>query len=634
MPKWVSITLAVSRFMSVSFIAILLLNPLLKYLERIVEKPTIFLAIDNSESLIMGSDSVYLRDVFEGDLKTFRSALEKKYDIVELGESQNVAHNFASKVTDLSSYFSEGTKLYGGRNVAGMVLLSDGIYNKGVSPSFAAQRMNIPVFTIPLGDTTIRKDIAIYTAKANAITFLGNHFPIEVVVNATKASGQNVSLSLWQGSKEIGNKGVKVQGNRFATTHTFMVEATKQGLQQYTVRVTGVQNELNRANNQKHVYTEVLDARQKILVLAHAPHPDLAALRTAIESNDQYEMTIEIGDYSPIKKASYDLIITHQLPADSKEYNLMRNIKEKQIPIFSFLGTSTNLNMFNRLELGTNGNRNNFNQGLSTVNPAFNLFQPENDLTDFLNHAPPLTTPFGDYNSPRSSDVLIYQKIGNVKTKMPLWFFNKNESYRSGVCCGEGIWRWKFHDYEQNESHLNLGNLIQKSIQYLALKDDKRRFRVYTSSRSFYENEKINFIAEVYNESYEFTPGAEVKVNLRHENGDQYEYSLLPQQTSYTYQVGSLPPGNYSFDATSQVDGRKENVSGKFIVKELQLERVNLTANHALLRQVAQETGGKMFYKNQWSDLATNLLDLPNSASIAKTNHRYRDLIQSLGLRR
>jgi len=54
---------------------------------------------------------------------------------------------------------------------------------------------------------------------------------------------------------------------------------------------------------------------------------------------------------------------------------------------------------------------------------------------------------------------------------------------------------------------------------------------------------------------------------------------------------------------------------------------VNLTANHALLRQVAQETGGKMFYKNQWSDLATNLLDLPNSASIAKTNHRYRDLI-------
>lgn len=628
-PKWASVSLMFTRFLAVSFLCVLLLSPLLKYLERLIEKPAVFLAIDNSESMVLGGDSTYVKNQFRADVEKLKTGLADKYDVVELGIGENDNLDFNKKQTDLSALFSEKNKLYSSRNTAAMVLVSDGIYNRGTSPGFSAQRLGAPVYTIALGDTTVRQDVSIYSAKANAITFLGNQFPIEVVVNANKAAGKTVELSLWKGANMLGAKSFAVSGDRFTATHTFLVEAKAQGTQGYTVRVTKLQEELNKANNQKSVYTEVLDARQKILVLAHAPHPDIAALRTAIEASDQYEMTLEIGNFSPIKKEDYDLVITHQFPVDSREFNILQNIKESRLPVFSFIGASTDISLFNRLEMGVQiaGNRNNVNQALALPNSQFNLFIPDKGLTDFLNEVPPLTVPFGEYSNPDVMNVLMYQKIGNVGTEIPLWFFSKNELYRSGVACGEGIWRWKLYDYEQNENHDYLSELIQKTIQYLALKDDKRKFRVYTSSRSLNENEAITFVAEVYNESYEFTPDADVKIDLKHENGDTYSYNLLASNNAYMYKVGALPPGKYTFVATSQQGGELEKVNGEFVVKELRLEQINLTANHGLLNQVAQESGGKMYAKTDWESLQNHLMELPNSSSVSRTNHRYKELI-------
>ena len=628
-PKWMLVALATLRWLGVSLLALLLLNPLLKYVERFVEKPTVFIAVDRSESLAIGGDSAYVKESFETDLEGLKKDLGEKFELVELGVAPNSGNGFTDKSTDLADYFSEAMKFHQGRNASALVMISDGIFNRGINPAFVANRLNVPVYTVPLGDTLVRKDVGIYSAKANSITFLGNEFPVEVVVNATKASGQNVKLSLWQGSTMMASTDMTITGNRFSKSHTFMLDAKKTGMQHYRVVVSGLANELNQANNSKSVYTEVLDSRQKVLVLAHAPHPDVAALRTAIESNDQYEMTLEVGKFSPVKKGDYDLVITHQLPVEASHFNLMQSLKENKIPLFAFVGTSTNIDMLNRLNIGVSitGNRSNFNQGLSLANSEFSLFEPESELMSFINEVPPLTTPFGEYNVPPTSNVLIYQKIGNVRTEMPLWFFNKDVSYRTGVCSGEGIWRWKLYEYEQRKEHKNISDILQKSIQYLALKDDKRTFKVYTSARSFFENERISFLAEVYNESYEFTDKAEVKVKLKHEGGKQYEYNLLPQQSSYTYGVSSLPAGNYTFEATSQLDGKLEKVQGEFLVKELQLERINLTANYALMNQIAEETGGEMFGKTEWASLSEKLLGLPQAVSISRTSQRYRDLI-------
>ncbi|MCB9263157.1 MAG: hypothetical protein H6607_12355 [Flavobacteriales bacterium] len=628
-PKWAKYMLAILRFLSASFLAILLLNPLLKYLERTIEKPTVYLVVDQSESMIYSSDSGYVKTQLQKDIAELMETLGQKFEVEEIGKNEEPDISFNQKTTDISDYFYQKQRLYDGKNDAAFVVISDGIYNKGVNPEFAASKLGLPVYTVALGDSVVKKDVSIYSAKANAITFLGNQFPVEVTLNATKASAQNVELSIWQNGQKLSSKGLTIDNPRFSTTHTFILKADKVGLQTYTVRATVLNNELNESNNQMQVYTEVLDGRQKILVLAHAPHPDIAALRGAIENNEQYEMNLEIGSFSGIKKDEYDLVITHQLPTDNVELNYLKQLIDSRIPVLNIVGVATNINLLNSAGLGLTitGNRNNFNQGLAKLNTKFSYFEPDNDLQKFLDNVPPLTIPFGEYSKPDAQGVLAYQGIGNVKTEMPLWFFRNSNGYRSGTICGEGIWRWKLHDYEKNESHDNFNKLIQRSIQYLALKDDKRKFKVYTSSRSFFENENITFLAEVYNDSYEFTPDADVTVNLKHESGKQYEYKLIPQGNNYRFLVNALPPGNYSFSATAQINGKKENATGSFVVKELQLERQNLTANFDLMRKMAKETGGQMFHKNDMGQLADSLLNLPSAMAVSKTNHRFKDLI-------
>ena len=216
------------------------------------------------------------------------------------------------------------------------------------------------------------------------------------------------------------------------------------------------------------------------------------------------------------------------------------------------------------LGLEIKGNKRNFNQGLAKANDQFALFDPGASVVDFMHHAPPLTTPFGEYVTPPTTNVLAFQKIGSVETQMPLWSFNNQNDYRIGICAGEGLWRWKFYDYETNESFNNIDVLLRKTIQYLALKDDKRKFKVYTSSKSFFENDRITFIGEVYNDSYEFTPEANVQVTLNHSDGTQYTYALVPQNGAYRYAIGALPVGNYTFSASAQYNGKKYKESGRF----------------------------------------------------------------------
>ncbi len=620
--------LAIVRTIVVTALAILVLNPLLKYIETTIEKPVVFIHADQSQSMILGSDSAYARNQLVKDVAKLDETLSDKYDVIRLRASTE-APQFSTTNTDLSAPFREIRRLYDTRNVAGLVLVSDGIYNVGLNPIFETQKANFPVFTIPVGDTVIYQDVSIYNAKANAVTFLGNMFPIEVVVNADKANGQNVELSIWQNGKKLEKKGIGIKGSRFTTSHTFLLEAKATGNQVYRVSVSGLPDELNTGNNSRLVYTDVLDVKQKILVAAHAPHPDVALLRKVISSNDQYELDVEIGLFDKLEANKYDLVITHQLPVNAYESNLLQGIKELKIPLLSILGTQTNIDLLNRLDLGIEiqGNRRNFNQGLAKVNPQFALFDVGDDVAQFMQNAPPLTIPFGEFKLPVTANVLAYQRIGSVETSMPMLSFTNNSGYRIGVFSGEGLWRWQYQDYEQNESFENIEQLLRKSIQYLALKDDKRKFKVYTSGKSYFENDMISFIGEVYNDSYEFTEDANVELTLSHADGTQYTYTLVPQQGAYRYSVGALPIGNYSFNATAQHNGALFKESGSFIVKAVQLESQTLTANYALMRQMATESGGAYYSKENWDALADELLALPNASSVVKESSRYQDLI-------
>ncbi|SVD58956.1 uncharacterized protein METZ01_LOCUS411810, partial [marine metagenome] len=69
------------RFFLVSFLAFLLMAPLIRTLFREVEKPVIVIAQDNSESVLIGNDSSYYKNEYKEDMGRLIEGLGKKFDI-------------------------------------------------------------------------------------------------------------------------------------------------------------------------------------------------------------------------------------------------------------------------------------------------------------------------------------------------------------------------------------------------------------------------------------------------------------------------------------------------------------------------------------------------------------------------
>lgn len=89
-----------------------------------------------------------------------------------------------------------------------------------------------------------------------------------------------------------------------------MLRANGTGLQQYTAKISTINNEFSVKNNEMNFYVEVIDGRQKILLAHQSPHPDVAAVRFVIENNKNYQT--EVKYFKEISSVNeYDLVIVH-----------------------------------------------------------------------------------------------------------------------------------------------------------------------------------------------------------------------------------------------------------------------------------------------------------------------------------
>ena len=223
------------RFASATFLAILLLNPLLKYLDRDIQKPQVILAIDNSSSMVQSRDSASVRDNLPKVEIGLEEGLKEKFDVirVQIGDRLNLNSDvdFSQKRSDLESVIAQRDNLFSGSRGRGIILLSDGIYNSGKHPGYAALKSDVPIHTIGFGDTTVRRDLSVQDVRVNAITFLGNEFPIEIDVLATKAEGMRSEVSIWSGGSKLGSETVLIGKDRFTKTVGFNLNASRAGFQ-------------------------------------------------------------------------------------------------------------------------------------------------------------------------------------------------------------------------------------------------------------------------------------------------------------------------------------------------------------------------------------------------------------------
>jgi len=621
------------RTTAIFLISFLLLSPLVMTRSRTTEKPLIILAQDNSQSPVFCKDSANIRTNYTAEMKDLIAKLGDEYDVkaFTFGEKVTEGENFtfSEKQTDFSQLLDEIQARYTNRNVGAVIIASDGLYNKGTNPLYQTGSLKYPIYTIALGDTNIQKDLIISRVNYNRISYLGNMFPLEIVINADKCKGQKATLTVTKGKESLFTKTIDFNNERYIETVQVQLEAKQPGMQHYRVSISPVDNEISLINNSQDVYVEVLDGREKILLLAGAPHPDVAALKQSIETSKIYQVDEFVADKftKPVKE--YNLAILHQIPFKGKNYQaLLQSITENKIPVLFLIGASSDLAALNALKTGLNIKQaaGKYDEAAPTIANDFALFTVSDELKKVCAGFPALMVPFGEYLKGNSLNVLMYQKIGSVQTQKPLLMFNTASEPKTGLIAGEGIWKWRLNNYLQTGNQTAFNELVNKTIQYLSVKVDKGRFRVNTQNK-FFENENVEFDAEVYNDSYELINDPEVKLSISNAENKTFPFTFSRTAHAYHINAGVFPVGEYRFNSQVKVGAATMQKSGAFSVVPVNVESLNLIADHQLMFSLSQKNNGKMLYPGQLSQIPDLLKARDDVKSVSYTKKRFSDVV-------
>lgn len=577
---------------------LLLLNPLLRYFKENILPPVTVILVDNSRSvpLATGADSL---QIFRKNLASLKEKLEKTGSQVFLedlssGVSAADSIRFRNESSNLESAIRRIRESYEGQNLTQVIIASDGIINQGSD----LQDLNAPfrLHCIGLGNPRQAKDLKIKDLRYNKTAYLGNQFPIAVEISGSGIKSGLLGVSLLENGKLLEKRQVSLSPAGLAGT-VFMVKADKKGMHEYRIEVEDQEGEITLENNKRVIFIEVATNRQKVLLMAACPHPDIKAIRSALESLDQIELITCIGGLDAFRPEAYNLVILHQLPDKAGTFNPQ---------VSSFLNSpgtavwliSTAFTDFSKLRnaaagwLNVQGGAGQVEESGNQFEEQFQGFQYDEEDRKVLADLPPVKTPGASYSWKGTSETILRQMIGKVATPTPMFSIQNGANSRRSVFWGDGIWLWRLNNYARNENTRAVDNLIQKTVLLLLSQSRKKQLLVNGNSDEYAESEIPAFRIETFNELMEAVYDQKVRFSISGNTGKSGEYQFVTAPGNPVFKIQSLPPGAYNYVASTRIDGKDVTEEGNFIVRAFDLETRDLTANHALLQSLSRKNKG------------------------------------------
>jgi cellobiose-specific phosphotransferase system component IIB len=640
MNKWLLYSLMFLRFTVIFFLSFLLISPVIRYLKITFSEPLIIFAQDNSESLsLLNIQTDKEQGTYRKRISDLILDLDGPYDVktYHFGEklSQELNFGFNEKETDFDPLFAEIASKYVNHNIGALIIATDGIYNKGKNPVYGSASFPFPVYAIALGDSSKKRDILLKSVYSNNFSFLGDYFPVEVLIEAFGYQGKSAVLRIYNKGKEIRKLEIDFDREDFSRLLKLDIESENKGLQTYTFKVEEKEGEYSHKNNSQNLLIDIYDDKKKILILSYAVHPDIGAIKKALESNKNILVEAYPSDEFTKNIADYQLVIFHQLPSmQNNLQKIARQLTENKIPVLFILGNNSDIQYFNNLKTGVEikSAKKLHELALPVFDKSFSLFELDEDFKNLLDESPPLSVPFGDYQFTGNSAVLVFQKIKGINTSIPLICFsgeNEFSAAKTAIIFGEGIWQWRIKNYMINENHSAFDAFMNKLVNYLSLDMRKDRFMVL-HNRIYSENEEIIFRAELYNQAYELVNQPEVSLLVTSESNKEYRFQFSKSGKSYLLNAGRLPVGSYKYQASTVFDKTKFQKSGEFHVVQLNVEQLDLRARHEILKQMALQSGGSFYNINDFERIPG---DLKTDENVKKISYSTIDLIDLIQLK-
>ena len=610
------------RTISIFGILLLLINPKFESLTYFDEKPTLVIAVDNSESIS------YLRQDESSNLiiNTLRenTNLNKRFNLQTYSFGKSVSSLDSLSYIARQSNISQALKQFGevyDNQTAPIVLLTDGNQTFGSDYSYIAKGIKQPIYPIILGDSTVHSDLSIKQLNVNRYVFLKNRFPVEIITNYSGTESITTELKIWSGNSVVYRKSLQFDASKTSQIVSTTLSANSVGVKTYRVELVPLANEKNKVNNTKNFGVEVIDQKTNIALVSERMHPDLGALKKSIESNEQRSVSILTSkDYFP-KINEFQLVILYQ--PNSSFNNILKEINQQKLNTFIITGTTTNWNLLNNSQVYFKQTITNQTEDYQPyLNRNYNTFIIDN--LDFNNY-PPLKSEFGSLEFLVPNDIILYRTVNGIETSLPMLSTFEIDNTKHALLSGEGIWRWRAQTYLDTESFVDFDNFINKLVQYLS--SNKKRKRLNVDYKSFYNgNDDVIITAQYFNKSFEFDNSASLSVMLKNkEDNSQREVPLLLNDGNYKVDLSGIESGLYDF--TVRHNSEAVSASGSFQILEYNVEQQFLNADIDKLKALANNSKGEAYFNSECNKLIENLIADNRYATIQKSTKNIVPLI-------
>ena len=613
-------------------LCVALLEPVLAFRRTVTDRPVVGLLLDVSRSMAVrdgtggarrGDEAVSLlnelmlprvaRDAELVALAFSSGSRELDVDRGILARSPV----FDGGVTDIAQGFEALGDLLSGRNLGSVVIATDGADNRGAGPYDAARALGVPVFVLGVGSPEAGTDIAIEDAVTNRISYAGESVPIEVTVSSAGFAGAETVVELSEGGSTLDSKQIDLSGTGEEVRVTFRVTPSTPGVHRYSVSVPPAAGELSTANNSRVVVTTAMKGKIRVLLLAGRPSWDFAFLsrELAADRNVDVESVVRKSG-SPISAVDgsppgsraelfdYDLVVLFEPdwsdPLVSPEWLrafardrggglLFVGIPRERPPddvaaILPFVFDADLSSSFRDVRVRLT------EEGESA--PATRVAADRFVNVDVWKALPPVRTFTSSAWSARADASVLVEGHGAEGGTVPIVAGVRVGAGNVMAILADGIWRWKMAGDAGVDVY---DRFVTNAARWLTARGELERVVVTPDKDVYQAGEDIGFSAQVYGSDYRLATDALVRVSVA--SGEAAApVATIDLEAAGDYYRGSvphLPPGPYVLRATASLGGEDVGTAaGEFIVERFSLEDSETRRRSALLRRIADETGG------------------------------------------
>ncbi len=623
--RWTLITL---RTLGIALLLFVLFEPVLTALGLGAEDPVVLVAVDNSQSMTLGGqDSSRIAEARAIAGRVERSALGGRSRFVSFSDSLlpmdvPIARgrlDARGGETRLETPFTAVADSLRVRNVRAIVLLSDGRYNAGANPLFAAEGLGIPVFAVGLGDSVPPRDLSLQQIFTNEVTYVGSELPVEVRARSSGFEQGTATITLRDENGVVGSQQVSLASGTSEYMANFTYKARAEGIAKLRAEISVAPGELTAKNNGRVAFVKVKSNKRRYVLVAGGPNPDVAFIRRILSSDPNVVTQSFIqkggpefieGKLEPGTFRDAEAVVLVDFPTANSSEEALRLIgtvvAARNLPLLVVMGANTDVARMKRLE----------NLLPVTLGGARgDELQTFTDLTEAGRNSPITRVPRMEawkslppiYRSETSafakpeSEVLARARLGNTTLEEPMIVSRRLGRSRSLMVLGYGIYRWQLLGEGPGSAHGDEGagilrDVLGNALRWLAAGDEEKQVRIVTNKQLFSLGEPVRFQAQVHDESFNPLSDATVAATAIGPAG-RYQLTLAPTGNGrYESTLGTLPAGDYSFTGRATAAGAEiGSDGGRFTIGDVGVEFQEPTMNVELMRALAARTGGRFY---------------------------------------